>query len=156
MRPGEGGLQALLSHRVAPAGPRLLPEPDCIKERALGGPGQSLSSLEETGLLPGPREGLILRACPCRSQKRAQCGADITSWKCGVSPFPGTSRWESRPCPHPKMGAQPAHRLEGGQLLQVPWRLDPAQVGTNGPQVTQPGPSSLLSHKRESSQLGST
>ena len=72
----------------------------------------------------------VLREGPVR-------GGQYFLEECGVSPSPGTSRWESRPCPRPKMGAQPAHGLEGGQLLQVPWRLDPAQVGMQGlPGVT--------------------
>ena len=48
---------------------------------------------------------------------------------CGVSPSPGTSRWESRPCPHPKMGAQPAHGLEGGAASPGPLEARPCPGG---------------------------
>ena len=50
--------------------------------------------------------------------------------------FPGNLQMGKQTLPSPQNGCSASTQIgggEGGQLLQVPWRLDPAQVGTNGP-----------------------
>ena len=139
-----GGPQSLLSSGVVTASPSHLPEPDCIKERALGGPGEALSSPGRRK--PPPRTQGAYPEASTQAGPRRGASTGSTSWKSVGFAFPRNLLLDKHTPPPPQDGHSASMGVRVGGFPRSPGGQTLPRWELKGLQVTQPGLSSLLSH----------